>query len=106
LLLSPGVLGHARGPRRLSIMEPVPGPKPDPERPIFRGTVKFWKASGMGGIESQEASSDVYVGLSSIDMPGYRVLEAGQAVEFQFISQQQDSWLYKATWVRPMGGDD
>jgi cold shock CspA family protein len=33
--------------------------------------VKFWKPHGMGGIESDQAPGDVFVGLSAIDMPGY-----------------------------------
>ena len=78
------------------------GPKPSPDRPIFRGRVKFWKGNGMGGIESDETPGDVYIGLAAIDMPGYRELAAGQPVEFQYITQAHDSWQYRATWVRPI----
>jgi cold shock CspA family protein len=56
----------------------------------------------MGGIESDKAPADVYVGLSAIDMPGYRELVQGELVEFQYELAAQDSWNYRATWVRPM----
>jgi CspA family cold shock protein len=79
-------------------------PFADPDQPIVRGTVKFWKSNGMGGIESDETPGDVYVGLAAIDMDGYRVLTAGETVEFQYIAQAHDSWQYRATWVRPVTG--
>ncbi len=77
-------------------------PIPDPDQPILRGRVKFWKGNGVGGIESDDAPADVHVGLAAIDMPGYRELNPGQLVEFQFIAQSFDSWHYRATWVRPI----
>jgi cold shock CspA family protein len=74
----------------------------DPNLPVLRGRIKFWKRSGMGGIESEEAPGDVYVGLAAIDMPGYRELVEGELVEFQYVEASHDSWNYRATWVRPM----
>jgi cold shock CspA family protein len=56
----------------------------------------------MGGIESEDAPADVYVGLGAIEMPGYRDLVKGELVEFQYEEAAQDSWNYRATWVRPM----
>jgi cold shock CspA family protein len=56
----------------------------------------------MGGIESEDAPGDVYVGLRAIEMPGYRDLVKGDLVEFQYEEAAQDSWKYRATWVRPM----
>ena len=56
----------------------------------------------MGGIESDDAPGDVYVGLAAIEMPGYRSLVKDELVEFQYEVAVQDSWRYRATWVRPM----
>jgi hypothetical protein len=56
----------------------------------------------MGGIESDGAPGDEYVGLAVIDMPGYRVLIKDELVEFQYVELAHDSWNYRATWVRPM----
>lgn len=74
----------------------------DPQLPVLRGRVKFWKPNGMGGIESDQAPGDVYVGLMAIDMPGHRELVQGELVEFQYVEAAHDSWSYRATWVRPM----
>jgi len=72
----------------------------------LRGQVKFFKADkGWGGIESEEAPGDVWVHVSVIEMQGFRTLSAGQSVEFRFEPANQDSWSYRATWVRPTDGD-
>lgn len=71
--------------------------------PTVRGRVKFFKPDkGWGGIESDEAPGDVWVHFSVIEMPGLRVLSAGQEVEFRYKQANQDSWNYRATWVRPV----
>jgi cold shock CspA family protein len=80
----------------------VPPPMKDPERPALRGRIKFWKSNGMGGIETDDAPGDVYVGLAAIDMPGYPELIKGELVEFQYVELAHDSWNYRATWVRPI----
>jgi cold shock CspA family protein len=56
----------------------------------------------MGGIESDDAPGDVYVGLAAIEMPGHRNLVKGELVEFQYEEAAPDSWNYRATWVRPL----
>jgi len=72
--------------------------------PTFRGRVKFFKADkGWGGIESDETPGDVWVHHSVIDATGYRTLVAGEEVEFRFEEANQDSWRYRATWVRRVG---
>lgn len=66
-----------------------------------RGTVKFFHPEkGWGGIESEETPGDVWVHFSVIDGEGFRELNQGEAVEFRYVAQQQDSWRYVATWVR------
>jgi CspA family cold shock protein len=70
---------------------------------VLRGTVKFFKPEkGWGGIESQDAPGDVWVHQSVIEMPGFRALFKGQDVEFRYEAAHQDSWNYRATWVRPL----
>jgi cold shock protein len=69
---------------------------------LVRGTVKFFKPEkGWGGIECPDAPGDVWVHQSVIEMRGFRVLTEGQEVEFRYEAGHQDSWNYRATWVRP-----
>jgi len=42
----------------------------------------------------------LWVHFSVIEGEGYRDLDRGDAVEFRYVAQQQDSWRYVATWVR------
>jgi cold shock protein len=72
-------------------------------KPLTRGWVKFYKEeNGWGGIESEDTPGDVWVHFSVIEMPGFRSLYAGQEVEFRWEEAEQDSWHYRATWVRPL----
>ncbi len=48
------------------------------------GTVKWFNAEkGFGFITLESGDGDVFVHYSAIDMPGYKVLEEGQAVTFE-----------------------
>ena len=50
---------------------------------MANGTVKWFNAEkGFGFITLEPEGTDVLVHYSSIDMPGYKVLEEGQAVVF------------------------
>ena len=70
---------------------------------VVQGKVKFFKTDkGWGGIESADTPGDVWVHSSVIEMPGFRTLTKGQQVEFRYESGHQDSWNYRATWVRPL----
>ena len=72
-------------------------------KPVCRGRVKFFRDDkGWGGIESDDAPGDVWVHFSAIERDGYRTLVAGEAVEFRYEAAQQDSWRFRATWVRPI----
>jgi CspA family cold shock protein len=67
------------------------------------GTVRFFKADeGWGAIasESLPPERDAWVHFSVIDMPGYRLLEAGQSVDFAFEHAEQDGFDHRATYVR------
>ena len=76
-----------------------------PASPVARGRVKFFKADkGWGGIESDETPGDVWVHFSVIERAegDYKSLDAGQQVEFAYERADQDSWRYRAVWVRPV----
>ena len=63
--------------------------------------MKFYNATkGWGGIVSDETPGDVWVHFSAIEGPGYRELTDGEPVEFRYEAAKQDSWDYRATWVR------
>jgi cold shock protein len=67
------------------------------------GTVKFFKEEkGWGAIASDALppERDAWVHFSVIDMPGYRFLQEGQAVRFAFERAKQDSFDFRATYVR------
>jgi CspA family cold shock protein len=79
---------------------------PTPSGAICHGRVKLYKSDkGWGGIESDDAPGDVWVHFSVIEGDGFRELEAGEAVEFRFEAARQDSWNYRATWVRRLDPD-
>lgn len=47
------------------------------------GTVKWFNAEKGFGFITAADGRDVFVHYSAIDMPGFRVLEEGQAVSFE-----------------------
>ncbi|WP_433463518.1 cold-shock protein [Spirillospora sp. CA-128828] len=70
------------------------------------GIVKFFKPEkGWGAISSPALPDglDAWVHFSVIEMDGYRVLEAGDRVEFDYEAAQQDSFRFRATHVRRPG---
>ena len=65
--------------------------------------VKFYKEEkGWGVITTDELpeGSDVFVHYSAIEAPGYRSLAAGDVVELDYEKAEQDSFHYRAVWVR------
>jgi CspA family cold shock protein len=80
----------------------MPPSQPSDEE-LHDGTVKFYKEEkGWGAIASGALPTgrDAWVHFSVIEMPGYRFLEEGQAVKFAFERAKQDSFDYRATYVR------
>jgi CspA family cold shock protein len=70
---------------------------------MARGTVKFWKAEkGWGAISSDELppGRDAWTHFSVVESSGYVELEQGQVVEFTYEQAHQDSFDFRATWVR------
>ncbi|MBL1077884.1 cold shock domain-containing protein [Nocardia sp. 2] len=67
------------------------------------GIVKFFKAEkGWGAIASPELppGQDAWVHFSAIEGTGFRMLEAGDRVTFEYEAARQDSFRYRATRVR------
>ena len=56
---------------------------------MTQGTVKWFNAEKGFGFITVTGGSDVFVHYSNIDMPGFRVLEEGQTVEFTLGSGQK-----------------
>ncbi|MEU6998418.1 cold shock domain-containing protein [Nonomuraea sp. NPDC046570] len=70
---------------------------------MTRGIVKFWKAEkGWGAISSPELPEgrDAFAHFSDVVGEGYRVLDAGDIVEFTLLERRQDSFDFCATDVR------
>jgi CspA family cold shock protein len=68
---------------------------------VRRGRVRLFHADeGWGVITSKGGPGDVWVHYSMIEGTGYRALAEGDLVEFSFEPATQDSWRYRATWVR------
>ena len=66
------------------------------------GTVKFYKADkGWGAIASPELPEgrDAWVHFSMIEMDGFRSLDEGDRVEFEYEAIRQDSFHFRATRV-------
>ena len=49
------------------------------------GTVKWFNAEKGFGFIEVEGGNDVFVHFSAINQDGYKSLEEGQAVEFEFV---------------------
>jgi CspA family cold shock protein len=72
---------------------------------MAKGVVKFYKSEkGWGAISSAELPDgmDAWVGFMHIECNGYRSLEAGDAVDFDYEAAQQDSFRYRATRARKL----
>lgn len=72
---------------------------------MARGTVKFFKADkGYGAITSPELPEglDAWVHFSAIEMSGFRSLEPGDEVEFDYEPAHQDSFRFVATRVHKL----
>lgn len=67
---------------------------------MTQGTVKWFNVEkGYGFITVADGSQDVFVHYSNIEMSGFRVLEEGQAVEFNVGTGQKGP---QAEAVRPV----
>jgi CspA family cold shock protein len=72
---------------------------------MARGTVKFFKTEeGWGAISSPELPDgfDAWVHFSGIETDGFRALEAGDQVEFNYEQVRQDGFRFRVTRVRKL----
>lgn len=70
---------------------------------VARGVVKFFKSEqGWGAISCDElpAGQDAWVHFSDIEATGYRALDAGDVVDFDYEAARQDSFNFRATRAR------
>jgi cold shock protein len=66
------------------------------------GTVKHWSDDdGWGVLTSPEVPGEVFAHFSRIDGDGYRSLDAGEQVQFEWedFAPGQDGYFYRATRV-------
>jgi CspA family cold shock protein len=78
--------------------------RPSAQPVAVAGVVKWFDADeGWGVIDAPEVPGGCFVHFSSIEMPGYRQLRAGQHVRFTFERPDflQDGCPYRAQAVWP-----
>ena len=69
---------------------------------VVRGTVKSWNADdGWGVLVSPQVSGDVWAHFSQIEAEGFRELEAGASVDFEYEAypEGQDGYHCRATRI-------
>ncbi len=49
------------------------------------GTVKWFNAKKGYGFINDEEGKDIFVHFSALEMPGFKVLEEGEKVEFEIV---------------------
>jgi CspA family cold shock protein len=54
-----------------------------------RGTIKWFNSKKGFGFIEQEDGDDVFVHYSSIEMPGFKTLSEGSAVEFEIVENDK-----------------
>lgn len=54
-----------------------------------QGTVKWFNAKKGYGFISDEEGKDIFVHFSALEMPGFKVLEEGEKVEFEVVEGEK-----------------
>lgn len=68
------------------------------------GTVRFWQdEGGWGVIDSDQTPGGCWAHFAALAVPGYRSLEAGQTVVFEWETADQDGYSFRATRAWPAG---
>jgi cold shock protein len=66
--------------------------------------VRTWRAEdGWGVIDSPDTPGGCWASFVSVLVPGHRALVAGQSVEFDYESAEQDGFSFRAIEVWPEG---
>ena len=55
----------------------------------MKGTVKWFNAKKGFGFISDEEGNDVFVHFSALQMDGFKVLDEGDEVEFEFVNGEK-----------------
>lgn len=63
------------------------------------GTVKWFNAKKGYGFISDEEGKDIFVHFSALDMPGFKVLEEGEKVEFEVVEGEKGPQAAKVVKV-------
>ena len=53
------------------------------------GTVKWFNAKKGYGFISDEEGKDIFVHFSALEMPGFKVLEEGEKLEFEVVEGEK-----------------
>jgi len=68
------------------------------------GVVRVWhREQGWGVIDSKETPGGCWAHFSSVLVPGFRELPAGQSVLLDYEPAMQDGYSFRATEVCPAG---
>jgi CspA family cold shock protein len=77
-------------------------------RMTSRGVVRFWKGEdGWGAIDCVETAGGCWVHFSEVEMDGFRALDPGQEVDFEWQKSTGpvEGFVFVATQVRPVQAD-
>lgn len=70
------------------------------------GTVRTWRHDeGWGVLDSEETPTGCWAHFSVLRMSGYKTLEVGQDVAFEFEAAEQDGYEFRAVRVWLAGSD-
>lgn len=71
---------------------------------ITSGVVRFWHDDeGWGVIDSQETPGGCWAHFSTVLVPGYRSLRAGEPVTLDYEAFEQDGYSFRAIELWPAG---
>ena len=63
------------------------------------GTVKWFNAKKGYGFISDEEGKDIFVHFSALEMPGFKVLEEGDKVEYEVVEGEKGTQAAKVVKV-------
>jgi CspA family cold shock protein len=67
------------------------------------GVVRVWHEEGWGVIDSEDTPGGCWAHFSSILVPGYRALRAGESMMFECEPIGQEGYSFRAVEVLPVG---